>query len=462
MATPTIAPSSISSTTSAENFEVRFKPKFLEQLPQSAKKVALLATTEYEGIFKNGGIGTYYATLSRKLAGEGWYIILLLFQTKIEFKGESEIPALAHIFSAYEAQTVLDLKPIHLAQLSGLQEWDWLEYENYSALFFTQAITNHFQNSTVYVEFAEMCGLGHYTIQAKKAGVIGENCITAVTMHSGQEWIYQANGKYIIDAPDWYRQACLFEQLSFENADLAFFLSHFLKAKVESFGWKTDRALYLPYCFPIMEELLENSRDLEYPKPEIEAGKIPIAFFGRLEERKGLQTFIQAIQSLDAELAQKIHIVFCGKIVNLYTEALRHLNSQEYIDRELGEWCNYSIMNGLFSQQAVKLVSELPNAIVCLTSPEENFPNSSLEMGQLPISLIASATGGFQETLGLIERTDCVRWFQPKNSHSLAKAIAQAITAYPEKTMIPDREFLQNVNQRLLEKRIEYMESASH
>ncbi len=78
-------------------------------------------------------------------------------------------------------------------------------------------------------------------------------------------------------------------------------------------------------------------------------------------------------------------------------------------------------------------------------------------MGQLSVSLVVSDTGGFRETLNLIERSDCVRYFQPGNSDSLAQTITQAVNAYPENPLIPEGEFLEQVNRNLLNQRLEYM-----
>ncbi|MHC5828886.1 MAG: glycosyltransferase, partial [Nostoc sp.] len=110
-------------------------------MPPAVTRIALLVTTEYEGIFRNGGIGTYYRTLSERLAAEDFYVVLLLCQSKDKFGGESTIPALKHIFSTSECMDVLKLQPTHLAILSQLQDGEWVDYENYCALFFAQAIT---------------------------------------------------------------------------------------------------------------------------------------------------------------------------------------------------------------------------------------------------------------------------------------------------------------------------------
>ncbi|MEJ6485422.1 glycosyltransferase family 4 protein [Nostoc punctiforme UO1] len=445
---------------SANNFALSFQPYFLGKLSQSIEPVVILVTPEYEGLFRNGGIGTYYATLSQKLAAQGAYIILILSQTQKEFHGESTLPHIRHIFSASEAQQVLELQSVHLAILSQFKQWDWVESESYKILFFIQAIAAHFTQSPIYVEFPDLCGLGYRTIQAKRSGLLGKNCTTAVTMHSGQEWLNEAHEKYIIEGGNWFRNVYNYEQYSFENADLAFFLSSFMAAKVKSYGWKTSHAVHLPYCFPIVPPVDKNRPMLGKVSLNLKREQIPIVFFGRLEERKGLLTFIDAIQQLGKKISQQIHIIFLGKNVPLHSIKLQPQDSQQYIQQELGGKFDYTILSDLFSQEAITLVHELAPAIVCLTSPQENFPNSSLEMGQLPVSLVVSNTGGFRETLNWIDRSNGVRWFNPGNPQSLACEIANAITAYPETPILPLNAFLEQVNQWLFNQRIEYMNPA--
>ncbi|MHC5861759.1 glycosyltransferase [Nostoc sp.] len=442
------------------NFEVSFKQRVKDKFPSAVARIALLVTTEYEGIFRNGGIGTYYRTLSEKLAAEDFYVVLLLCQSQVKFGGESTIPALKHIFSTSECMDVLELQPTHLAILSQLQDGEWVDYESYCALFFAQAIATTFPNTYIYIEFPEMLGLGYRTVQAKRSRVLGENYVVAVTLHSGQEWLQEAHARYTHSHPDWFWQTSHYEQYSFEQADLAFFLSHFLKEKVEKYGWKTSHAKHLPYCFSVIEQPLKTitlRKDLQWL---VDEDKIPLIFFGRLEERKGLFTFLEAIGLLESNVVEKVHIIFVGKNIELQAEGLQGLDSQQYIKQKLSSNCCYSIVTDLFSQEAIQLVNLLRCAIVCLTSSQENFPHTALEMGQLPVSLIVADTGGFRETLNLIGRTDGVRWFIPENVRSLAQAMIQAISAYPEKLGVPMREFLLFVNECLLNQRFEYMNQA--
>lgn len=187
---------------------------------------------------------------------------------------------------------------------------------------------------------------------------------------------------------------------------------------------------------------------------------IPIVFFGRLEERKGLCTFVQAIQGLEEELRAKIKVIFMGKVVPLYSAPLKHLNSEEYLKRELEGVVNYEIISNFYSQQAIQYIRDLDSAIVCLTSPQENFPNTALEMGQLPVTLVVSDTGGFRETLQLVQRQDCLYWFEPKDEESLQAQLESAIASYPQFPQVAPKSTLENINRKLLEEKINYIETA--
>ena len=208
---------------------------------------------------KTGGIGTYYRTLSEKLTESGWYVILLVCSTDEEFGGKSHLAAVQHIFSTHEIKQVLNLQPVHLHILANVVSS--FDYESFCCLFFTQALTNVFQDIPIYSEFHEMTGFGYRTMEAKKCNLLPSNCVIGVTIHSGHEWIYEANDWYAEDYPEWFSQICDYEQYSFENADLAFFPSYHLKSRVETYQWQTAHAEHMPYFIPVVyyEALLRSS-----------------------------------------------------------------------------------------------------------------------------------------------------------------------------------------------------------
>jgi glycosyltransferase involved in cell wall biosynthesis/SAM-dependent methyltransferase len=438
------------------NFDVIFRRGLLERLRHDKPdRVAFLVSSEYEGIFHNGGVGTHYRTLSQHLAEEGWYVILLLTYTDQAFGGHSDLAAIKQVFSTKDVGNVLNLQPLH-QRLFDESRSDVYDHEGLCALFFAQAITNCFPDTPVYIEFAEMMGTGHRTIQARRAGLLGQNCVTAVTMHSGHEWVFEANEKYTDDDPARLWQVCFYERSSFENADIVFFPSHFLKNKVESFGWNTGRAVHMPYFAPVVDLDGPARNDL----PTVNEHCIPVVFFGRLEERKGLCTFVEAVKALEPRLQRDIHLVFVGKVVPLYSAPLRHLDSRAYLDRELPGIVPYSVVPDLYSVDAIRYVNSLESPVVCLTSPQENFPNSALEMGQLPLRLVVSDNGGFHETLDLIGRSSGLYWFEPKNPRALSEAIARALREVGEPPKAPSRREVIEVNRGLLGRKQGYIREA--
>ncbi|MBW4696325.1 MAG: glycosyltransferase [Aphanocapsa lilacina HA4352-LM1] len=187
---------------------------------------------------------------------------------------------------------------------------------------------------------------------------------------------------------------------------------------------------------------------------EIPKGKVPLVFFGRLEDRKGLFVFVQAIKLLPSVLRDTLHILFVGKVVQLQSSQFSHLDSRQYIEQELSGVASFEIYTDLYSREAIQFVASLPEPLVCLASPQENFPNSSLEMGQLPIRLVISDTGGFQETLQLISRSASVYWFKPKSAQSLCQTLTRALTDSPQTIESADTAYLKQINRELLERKM--------
>ena len=176
--------------------------------------------------------------------------------------------------------------------------------------------------------------------------------------------------------------------------------------------------------------MIETHPENSLTKEEIDP--IPVVFFGRIEERKGLCTFVEAINLLQPEFSKKIKIIFMGKVVPLFSPKLNHLNSEQYIEQYLEKGLDYEIISDYYSEQAIEYINNLNHPIVCLASPQDNFPNTALEMGQLPIPLVVADTGGFHETLQLVQRSEGIYWFKPKDADSLAEMLAKAISNSPQ------------------------------
>lgn len=225
----------------------------------NTKKIAILPTTEYEGIFRNGGVGTYYKNLAKKLNSDGWYVILICCDSESDYLGESPLEEVKHIFTTNQIKKTLNLSSFHHQILASVAS-EWVDYLGYSCLFFLQAISHQFPHSKIYVEFHEMLGVSYPSLRGKQTKILGDNCTIAVTMHSGHEWIYEANEKYNIEYPEWLWQVAHYEQYSCENADLVFFPSHYLTTRVRSYGWNLEKGDHMPNYIPISQKNIEYQK----------------------------------------------------------------------------------------------------------------------------------------------------------------------------------------------------------
>jgi hypothetical protein len=239
-------------TVSEKGFQVNFKAVIKQKLlPSSLNRIAVLPTTEYEGIFRNGGVGTYYKNLAQRLTAQGWDVILIVADFESEYRGESHLPEIKHIFSPSQAKYCLNLTNDHYLMLEQLES-NWRDFLSVTCWFYLEAIVRYFLSAKIYVEFHEMLGIGYRAIQAKKAGLLPQHCVIATTMHSGHEWIYEANEKYQVEYVEWLWQTINNEQFCFEEVDLAFFPSSYLTTRVTDYGWNIDHAFKMPNYVPIV------------------------------------------------------------------------------------------------------------------------------------------------------------------------------------------------------------------
>jgi len=232
------------------------QPRFqtaIASLLTSSDRVIILVTSEFEGIFKNGGIGTYYKNLATRFTDAGWLVIVLLSSRDEDFMGQSPFPEVRHLFSLSNPEATLELTSFHRAMLASAQGNQVVEH-SFSSLFYIQAIAHHFNHARIFVEFHEMLGLGYATMQARQAGLIPSNCVIGLTLHSGHEWIYKANECFVTSSAEWLEWVIEGERVSFEQADLAFHPSQFLKQEVQQYYWQTSHGILMPNYISVLPE----------------------------------------------------------------------------------------------------------------------------------------------------------------------------------------------------------------
>jgi len=121
-----------------------------------------------------------------------------------------------------------------------------------------------------------------------------------------------------------------------------------------------------------------------------------LAFFGRLETRKGLDLFLRALRRLSQDVRKRIKEVhFVGKVGEVGGEA-----GDEIIRREMAQLgLNFHIQTELDASQAIDYLKGI-RATVIVPSLMDNYPFTVLETISVGLPVQASAVGGIPEILG--------------------------------------------------------------
>jgi hypothetical protein len=215
------------------------------------RDIALFPATEFEGIWRNGGIGTYYRELNHVLRKRGWFTILFnLHAGNNAPAGAAGELGLDHILNIAELGGFLRLDAVR-EQMLHSSRGSFFDLQGLKSLFLIEALVDMFPAQRVYAEFQEMGGPGYHAAKAKEAGLLPPEVVVAVTMHSGYEWIYEANGALASQDNAHFLAAAVHEEHTFQSADPAMYPAESLHGIVKAFGWRTGHAVRLPYPVPL-------------------------------------------------------------------------------------------------------------------------------------------------------------------------------------------------------------------
>ena len=288
-----------------------------EALSFKPLRVCIL-TQDVFGPIRNGGIGTAYGHVANFLAEQGHDVTILYtlgsycengkISDWIDYyakKGITFVPApeceVAHIRDPMRSQLVIarrayealrDMEPFELVHVS---EWS---------------------------------GNAYYALQAKRLGLGFKDTIFCVKTSSPHLWDYEGNNKPITTM-ELLAMGHL-EQKSVEWADFVISPSqHMLQWMAEhGYDLPKGRMVVNPNIMPLPEDWAEiQGRPMELDRVS------ELVFFGRLDKRKGIDIFAEAIGLLirDGMLPEDIAITFLGKRSSLF-------DSEANIASWSGEW----------------------------------------------------------------------------------------------------------------------------
>ncbi|HYO75154.1 MAG TPA: class I SAM-dependent methyltransferase [Thermoanaerobaculia bacterium] len=367
----------------------------------TSKPSVCIVTSELIGPFNNGGVGTSMTGLAELLAKDGMAVTVLYTGAiwRPEVRVQPWVKHYAERGIELAALSIEQTKTIDgpLKAMGFVAPWlvyQWLRERRFDV-----------------IHFNDCCGEGSLALAAKPLGIAFHDSLLTVALHSPSRWVFDLN--HILPATRACAAFDYAERLSLACADLLWSPSRYL------LDWVVSRDFELPRQTVIQQYVIP-----ERPAADVTRGRTArpkeIVFFGRLEERKGLRLFCNAIQALANELAERgIAVTFLGK-----PQLCAGMPSVEYIEKRAATWrFQVRTLTELGQPEALAYLRD-GEKLAVMPSPFDNSPCTVYEALGAGIPFLAARTGGIPE---LVEKTDREHVLFEYTTDALRNALAEAI-----------------------------------
>ncbi|MFZ1119174.1 MAG: glycosyltransferase [Candidatus Binataceae bacterium] len=336
-----------------------------------------IASYELLGPSRNGGIGTGYSALAGALAEAGHQVTLLyLFRDRCEDGTISEWEAHYGSRGVQFCPRPTSAHPAEVPQSVGISvdAYRWLSERDFDV-----------------IHFPELLGHAYYSVLAKHQGLAFHNTVLCVGVHSPISWIREINGELpmTVDEPE----IDFMERESVALADTVVSPSQYLLGWLQSNGWRLPRATYVQQ-YVLSPELWAAWKDrTETSVPQRVRG---LTFFGRLEERKGLGLFCDALDLLVGMNPPLFTVSFLGKSAQIAGR-----DAIGYIEERASDWpFAWRIIPDRDQQGALAFLRQ-GGRLAVIPSLVDNLPNAVLECLAARIPFVASRSGGIPEAIAV-------------------------------------------------------------
>jgi glycosyltransferase involved in cell wall biosynthesis len=356
-------------------------------------------TADFAGVIRNGGIGTHFLLMSELLASRGWDVTVLFCG---EVDDEERLRAAPDELAAKGIRftTVTDHPPTPGAGVphfgGGAPYMELSEH----ALGALERL--HAKHQFDIIEFPDWRALGLRSIQAKLAGDALLDVRLAVKLHSTTQWQRDGNLENISSPHELNTEFC--ERYAFERADLQLSPSRYMLDYARELDWGVRTDARIAYPYPASAT----------PGPD-QVGRVSeLAFFGRLERRKGLHLFLDALDLVDPS----VPALFMGKDTIIEGRWATELISERLGDRP------FRVETGLDRDAAL---AELGNGdrLAVIPSLSETFGFTIAECVANRIPFVAARTGGIPEVVD--HPVGRERWLFDPSVEGLAEALHKGL-----------------------------------
>ena len=383
--------------------------------PSGPPKRICIATPDILGPIKNGGIGTAFHHLARLLAAWRHEVVIAYVNDNAADAAQmAEARALyARHGVAFEPIVPRPAAESALARVPA-PAWtllDWLRAR---------------ERPFDIVHVPDWHGLGYGALLAKSLGLAFGATHFVVTGHSPSLWATEGSRQLVHTEAElgWV----FMERRSVELADT------FISVSAHLIEWMRDAG----YALPARAFIWPNSFPLPDPSPAGAAAAAArdgapleeVVFFGRLEPRKGLLLFIDAVDRLVRRGRAPARVTFLGA-------RSPRIDGPGLIRRAARQWpAEVRTITDADAPTAVAHLAQ-PGRLAVIPSLQENCSMAVLECLQAGIPFVAADSGGTPE---LIDPDDHARALVAPDYIALGDRLAE-LDAAPLRAVRPRRGF---------------------
>jgi len=383
--------------------------------PSGPRKRICIATPDILGPVKNGGIGTAYHHVARMLAVWGHDVTIAYVNANA-----ADGRRMAETRASY-ARFGIAIAPI-VPRPAGLSPLLRVPAPTWALLNWLRSRPKPFD----IVHVSEWQGLGYGPLLAKSLGLAFGDTHFVVKGSSPTLWAVEGNRQLISSERElgWV----FMEHRSIELADTV------ICGSAHLLGWMRDAGYTLPersFVWPNVFPPPDPAAPAAAARATRDGAPLQeVVFFGRLEPRKGLLLFIDAVDRLARHNRAPARITFLGKPSAIF-------DGLEHICGATRDWpVAIQTITDAGAAEAVAYLSQ-PGRLAVIPSLLENSSIAVMECLQAGIPFVAAATGGTPE---LVATADHDRALVPPDHIALGDRIAD-LAAAPLRPVRPRWDF---------------------
>lgn len=354
-------------------------PYFRRGASPDGKIRICIATGDIVGPIRNGGIGTAYTYLAQFLVKHGFKVTILY-----ALGVHCESGTIEYWIEHYRRQGI-EFVPLDKRYFNDLREGYLIRQIRYSYGLMNWLRENHFD----IVHVSEWRGLGYYPMLLKRLGLGLEDTHFVVKCSSPTWWSRTGGHQPFDELADMV--IAELEKRSVEWADVA------ISGSAHLLDWMLEHGYRLPPQRFAQKNILPLPQE---QLPEASAKRLPIqdiVFFGRLEPRKGIELFGEALTFFRQSDVRPRKVYFMGKRARSFdfdAFAAKHAPNWDF------EW---EVIENLSQPEAISFLTS-GSKLAVMPSILENSSFCIYECLSYGIPFVASSTGGNPELVAEADR----------------------------------------------------------